>query len=357
MVKFTLNPMTNTLGFTPTPEDVDWVLYLAKKFKRLFGGDDYIDYSPERAAEVYQDSNIEFVQTPDGRVRSPYQLLFDYRQWPAERRSWGTVTFAGAYAFPGALDRRRKEMIDAFEQKRLLKKGNQKAPRVVKYESIKKLPHFVLQTAYYHDQVGSNLTIDRPLFSTPVTVRGVECQCVREWDVAQAHGDVKKLPTFEESRLANTIGVAIGITAQSRDGRWHWVRRKRSKDVAVYPGMWHVPFSFALALGDHSLEAKDLNTLIHFDLGSERSEELAGLEVSDFGALKPVAFCRDLARGGKPQFFFELPALIPLEDLQQKAWDTTSEYTGKIQAISEQEESPNVSPELVCFLLLKSFPQ
>jgi len=340
----------------PAATDLELLLTLAEKFKGLFGKDEYIDYSPERAAEAYQDSRIEFIQTPDGRVRSPYQLLVDYRQRPAE--SWGTVTFSGAYTFPGALETRRREMVEEFGQKKLLKKGNQPAPRVVTCDTSRETPHFVLEAAHYHDQVGSNLTIDRPPFSPTITVRGVECRCVREWDVAQANGQVKKLPTFEESRLANTIGVAIGITARSsRDGRWQWLRRKRSKEVAVYPGMWHVPFSFALAFDEHSRTVNDLNTLIRFDLASERSEELAGLEVSDFGTLKPVAFCRDLARGGKPQFFFELPLRISLEDLLRRTKDTTEEFVGKIQPISELQEGPKVSPELVCFLLLKSFPE
>lgn len=347
MPKVEYDPTTNSWSLGPTESDLHQV---AKALEWLFRREQYIDYSPDRAAEAYQDSNIQLVQTPDGRVRAPYQLLVDYRRWPA-RQAWGTIAFAEAYSFPGALANHKTAMIHQFERQKLLKKGNQMAPRVMRCELQRKVPHFVLQSAYYYDQVGSNLTLDFP-FAAPIPVGAVECRCVREWDVAQAHGKVKQLPEFEESKLANTVGVAIGMTAKSRDGHLHWLRRKRSKTVAVYPGMWHVPFSFALAIDEHSRSVKDIRSLIRFDLANERAEELGGLDYSDFGELRPVALCRDLARGGKPQFFLELPCLVPFEDLRRKAVDTTSEFAGKIESISDGEEEM-FSPELACFMLLK----
>lgn len=347
MPKVEYDPTTNSWSLGPTEWDLQ---HLANALRWLFRRQEFINYSPDHAAEAYQDSNIQFVQTPDGRIRAPYQLLVDYRQWPSNR-GWGTIEFAEDYCFPGALAKHKTAMIRQFERQNLLKKGNQRALRVRRCDLQKKVPHLVVQRAFYHDQVGSNLTLDFP-FANPVPVGDVQCRCVREWDVVQAGGNAKQLPEFEESELANTVGVAIGMTARSRNGRLHWLRRKRSKTVAVYPGMWHVPFSFGLAVDEHSRVAKDIKSLIRFDLGIERAEELGGLEYSDFGELRPVALCRDLARGGKPQFFFELPCLVPFEDLRRKAVDTTSEFAGKIEKISDGEEEM-FSPELACFVLLK----
>ncbi len=276
-------------------------------------------------------------------------MITDYRHSAASERC-GTVSFEGSYSFPGALARHKKHMVDEFNRHKLLKKGNQPAARVKRCEIKNGVPHFVLETAYYYDQVGSNLSLDYP-FPEPIIVADRHCLSVREWDVAQAHGKTKRLPEFAQSKLANTIGVAIGITARSHDGRFHWLRRKRSKTVAVYPGMWHLPFSFALAIDDQAHTAKDVRALIRFDLGHERAEELGGLDYSDFGELRPLAFCRDLARGGKPQFFFDLPCLVPFEDLRRRAVDSTAEFAGKIELISEGEEE-QYSPELACFLLL-----
>src|SRR6185312_16502183 len=114
----------------------------------------------------------------------PYQILVDYRTSPAYQ-GWGRVYFEGEYSFPGALARHRTAMVADFQHRKLLKKGNQSAPRVARFQIENRLPCFFLQSAHYYDQVGSNLTLDY-LFDEPVMVRECQCRCVREWDVAQA---------------------------------------------------------------------------------------------------------------------------------------------------------------------------
>ncbi len=354
MLKVTgeLTPTGVKLSAEPTEAALKFVTEKLSPFFFKLPHDKFIDYSYEKAAEAYADSRIHMVQSRSGDCIAPYQLVFDYRTVPSSN-NWGTFSFEDEpYLFPGELAGHRKAMEAEYGKRGLLKKGNQPAVRVQNFQIKDGHPYLNLQRAHYYDQVGSNLTLDFH-FDKAITVQGQDCHSVREWDVAQASGPKKKLPPFQQSRLANTIGVAIGVTAKSRYGQTHWLRRKRSKTVAVYPGMWHLPFSFALCMDQDGKDVTDLKHLIGFDLNHEKSEELAGLEHSDFGELKPLAFCRDLARGGKPQFFLELPCRVPFEKLKGRVGEhnRAAEFSGDMKLIMDGEEQV-YSPELACLRLL-----
>src|ERR1700733_15712484 len=98
MPRITIDPTGLSIG--TEKEDIALLVDLVRRFKGLFQKTEYVDYSPERSAEAYQDSNINFVQTPDRQVRAPYELIVDYRKWTAEQALWGTVEFGDAYRFP-----------------------------------------------------------------------------------------------------------------------------------------------------------------------------------------------------------------------------------------------------------------
>jgi len=119
--------------------------------------------------------------------------------------------------------------------------------------------------------------------------------------------------------------------------------------------MWHLPFSFAL-----TYEAKrddKLSEFINPDLHHEFAAEL-GLERSDLSPLRPVAFCRDLCRGGKPQFFFDLEARLSTEELRRKLSRATPEYVGSPQFVAvggfAKQPEEKWSPELAAWFLLHS---
>jgi hypothetical protein len=85
------------------------------------------------------------------------------------------------------------------------------------------------------------------------------------------------------------------------------------------------------------------------DWGHELAQEL-GLEVSDFEPPRPLVFCRDMVRGGKPQFFFEIVSRKPLEELRRSIGSDESEYVGKIE--TAEALSKTYSPELLAFSVL-----
>lgn len=336
-----------------TPEDVEYAVQ--KIFKTKY---DVLDYRTSTTEKYYGKTNLNWVQFKSrrGLLRAPYELIVDYRQW-TEGLSWGEVNIVGEYSFPIELSEHRDNMIELLRKKGQLKGGNNQCPRirdVIIQDSG--IPKYLIERAYYYDQVGTNLTLDYPLDS-PVLVSGYENHTVRDWDIFQSGLKMGYLPDMKLSKLANTIGIAVGITAETNSGQVVFIIRKRSKKVAVYPNMLHLPFSFALSPPENDFTQGDLMNIIKFDLGHEQASEL-GLEPTDLSELKPLAFCRDLVRGGKPQFFFEQHSRISYEELCENIRETTpeKEYKSGVKLLDKKGQiTGNFSPELVCFLLLKSF--
>ena len=228
-----------------TPEDIEFIIRSLFRKKTSI-----LDYRITTAEKYYGRSDLRWVEmeTRRGLIRTPYEIVVDYRSWPKDR-SWGEVALAGDYHFPSELSEHRDAMIKLFTKRELLSGANNPCPRISKVDSLNSgVPKYYVQKAWYFDQMGTNLSIDYPL-DTPIIINGVEQFTGREWDIAQSGCNFGKLPNLESSRLANTIGVAVGITAETKDGRTVILRRKRTKKVAVYPNMWHLPFSFALSAG------------------------------------------------------------------------------------------------------------
>ncbi|MFC2019378.1 hypothetical protein ACFLU4_05425 [Chloroflexota bacterium] len=337
-----------------TPDDIEYAMQRLIKRKSTL-----LDYRTSTAEKYYGKTNLNWVQleTRAGLLRAPYDLIVDYRQW-SKGLSWGEVDISGEYAFPTELSEHRYEMIELLRRKGQLKGGNNQCPRIRSMHiQDSRVPKYSVERAWYFDQVGTNLTLDYPLDS-PISVNGFDQYTVRDWDITQSGLTMGYLPDMKSSKLANTIGIAIGITAETKSGQTVIIIRKRSKKVAVYPNMLHLPFSFALSPPQEDFIHGDLMSIIKFDLGHEQASEL-GLEPTDLDELTPVAFCRDLIRGGKPQFFFEQHSRISFEDLCENIRESTpvKEYkSGVIPIGVKSQVNGNFSPELLCFLLLKAHP-
>lgn len=348
------NASGNTVSIEPTAQDLSYLLGLLP-WKR----EDFLDYSLTEVAKHY---NIPWIKisTRKGEISAPYQMIHDYGQ-PTQKSNWGTAKISSDFEFPSALIPHRSKMVEIFEKKGLLKKGNSSCPRVASFQLLNSVPQFDLQLASYFDQVGTNLTLDYRL-AAPLISNANACSTVREWDISQAQVQYGSLPSFKQSQLANTIGVSIGITAHTKDGKKVILKRKRSSKVAVYANTWSTPFGFALALEQDAVRNKVLpiEDLIRRDYNHEFAEEL-GLQFLDFTPPRPIAFCRDLLRGGKPQFFLEAEALIPFEELRKKLQDHSNEYSSRIKITHEKDSTTKidtrVSPEYKCFLILASLKE
>jgi hypothetical protein len=162
-----------------------------------------------------------------------------------------------------------------------------------------------IQKARYWDQARSNLILDW-------TVPGQRPpQRLRDLLVAK-YGS--KLPDLNDRRMANTIGVACLIFFWEK-GRLIPYLIRRVEKVGVFPGGLHTTASGA-ANWPKGLE-KSFENFFTQAMYDELREEV-GLVREDIADLKPMAFCREYLRGGKPQIFYAGFTRLTRSELRKK---------------------------------------
>jgi len=160
-----------------------------------------------------------------------------------------------------------------------------------------------LRPAKYTDQMTTNMALhfrfrdvidhDIELKNRPVArdLRQLDCN---EIDI----GKVKKLKPFGESVLVNSVGICAMVLSSDEyfmvPHRVDWVVREA--------GLRTVSVGHALKWDDSIREAR-LTSYLEERLRAEARQEL-GLTKNDIKEIIPLAFCRELDRGGKPQFFY-----------------------------------------------------
>ena len=193
-----------------------------------------------------------------------------------------------------------------------------------------------LQNAHYFDQIRTNLTIDLPLVG-----RDAE-ESLREYDLRKSTNK-KNLPEFKDSVLANTVGAsAIWYTEVDPDDKskkninrlkdpYMIFLRPRNKGVGVFSNMFGTTSGVVEPPRYYDFHGLSLEEYVKYEmlreffyesnykgLGHKLEEMLENKETSwekikEFYEkaltdleieIKPLAFTRDLIRGGKPQFFF-----------------------------------------------------
>lgn len=354
-MKIAFNPQT---GFPEIELDLKSIANLiASVFPEK---NEFINYNPSWVREYYNNNDINWLRsTSDRRIFAPYEVINDYRSNPIE--NWGTYKFTGDFEFPTILSRVKDEMIKIFTEKGLLYKGDNPCPRVSNVVSSQNSLSFDIQKAYYFDQVATNLSLDY-CHKQSICER-IKRKTIRDWDKYQSKTTNGKIPTFTKSKLANTIGVALGIITTNKKGEKVIIIRRRTSSVAVYRNMFHLPFSFSLNFDSHTLENNHIGSikeLIKPDFRHEQAEEL-GLEPAeiDFSQVKPLLFCRDLYRGGKPQFFLELEIKTPFEDLAKRITESSGkrqEFLKKTIGLTFEETKKSLrgfSPELIAYMVAR----
>jgi hypothetical protein len=150
-----------------------------------------------------------------------------------------------------------------------------------------------VQKATYYDQAKSNLVLD---YQGAV---GGSRKSLRSILSTERPG---RLPDLGDARLANTLGAAA-LLVYSRDGLKLPLVVARTHDVSVYRGGWHCTVSTATGWPRDMKPTGDLQTFVADRLIEQLYREV-GIEKEAIVWLEPVAFCRELMRGGKPQIFY-----------------------------------------------------
>ncbi len=203
------------------------------------------------------------------------------------------------WPLPEDLKKHGDEAVKLFKALGKLRKDEGKwlNADAVRISSVKPSGLFTCESASYFDQVATNLTMDwrSGLIEGGGTIRSSD-------DLERPVNGA--LVPLEDSNLANTVGTAVMF--YDRNLRRALVRTRAGWQAAVGPGL-HCTASGALEVthlvgGDHGIE---------FFLPGTQLEILreTGL-TSDKYLLFPVAFARELPRGGKPQLFYAAVCLV-----------------------------------------------
>lgn len=156
--------------------------------------------------------------------------------------------------------------------------------------------------AEYNDQRRSGLILD---------FRAAGFPTLREMLRAE-YGSV--LPPLSDDRMANTLGIAMLIVVEVQGRPAGYCVRRAKKGVAVFQNSWHCTASGA-AKWPAVVPHDSLYTAIANDMLAELEEEV-GLTDADLTYFMPVAFSREMLRGGKPQLFFVAGTALTPEQLK-----------------------------------------
>lgn len=190
----------------------------------------------------------------------------------------------------------------------------------LRIRSIKKDGMILCEKAKYFTQVATNITLD---WATGKLLDGVHT--IRSGIERPKKG---RLPDLEKSVLANTLGVAVMFF----DTKLNPIIRVRSDDLAsiqekglhcTASGVFEVPDGQEPGCFDFSLLTRGMANEIYREVNLKEHEYI----------LFPVAFARELPRGGKPQLFFAAISLVSHEKLRQAALSAIEayEYVGEIE--------------------------
>jgi len=342
-----------------TPENI---ALLASIWNSLVGEKNpFINYSTTWNRMYYSDENINWLKTDYNGIviNAPFEVLYDYRQQPV--KNWGTYHYKGEFALSPKLAQVKEEMLRIFNNSNKIYKNNSYCPRVSDIKITPDGPVLEIQKATYYDQVSTNLSIDYKHKAEIAKI--LEAGTLRDWDVLQSGTEKGHLPELSKSKLANTIGVAAGIITTNKAGREVVLLRKRTSSVAVNPGTLSLPLSFALNFDvtTDDKPAGTLSDLIRSDLRHEQAQEL-GLDVSEleFENIKPLLLCRELCRGGKPQFILEIKTRYTYEELTKKIKESPvnrREFTSKIEGFTIEDISRSkckFSSDVLAFIVSKA---
>jgi hypothetical protein len=163
-----------------------------------------------------------------------------------------------------------------------------------------------VQRATYHDQAHSNLILDFDR-DKPGAYPSLRSQLLAR--------DSGHLPRLGDRRLANTLGVAA-LVFYTSNGQWIPYMVRRVKKVGVFPGGLHCTAS-GVAKWPPAPDNKTLSNFATEHMLYEIEEEV-GLKGEDLIDLRPLALCREMARGGKPQLFYGGFTLLDRQALRQR---------------------------------------
>jgi len=253
----------------------------------------YLDYGKWR--DFYPELGTQFRIQYGRELRTldlPYQCLIDVsaEETPSLPRMLVEPSIS-RFSLDPELELDRREAFEAF----CIDKPNVTDGPIA---GIAKLGHLdggdlvvALHRAGYFDQIKTNLTLDYVSQGSGRALRARD----------QKRATRGALPSFSESALVNSIG-ASAVVLRHVDGRPMIFAHIRKLDLGTFAG--HLGTVSGVVNYFDGQPCHELATHAGWSMVREFERE-TGLNAEEVGLrVAPLAFCRELVRGGKPQFFF-----------------------------------------------------
>lgn len=155
-----------------------------------------------------------------------------------------------------------------------------------------------------YDHATRTLTLQKCLYSDGMKSNYAMEQLRELFQAEYGH----RLPPLTDARLSNGIGTAVVVFTPAGP-----YLPRRARGQAVFPRGYHCTASGEAVWSD----AKGFDEIFTANICRELEEEV-GLKRTDLDWVRPVAFCREFLRGGKPQFFFTGFTRLTAEELAER---------------------------------------
>jgi len=280
-------------------------------YGQLPQSDRFIDYSLAFRNGYYNNDMARIRIRREGEIREeplPYKIIVDYSTTPAATIRIDAQQPAGRFGLPVELKNATDPILAEYCKAR---PGVEDNP-AVSIRSLKKLSdRYVceLRMITYFDLVRTNQTLDMPL-----DIAGEEGETtMRIRDL----GPGGKLRTFEDSILANPIGVSavwyMHRRNESRENRLQFFLKPRRSKIGIFNRMMGTISGTAQPpaggrFADDRLEEyakKEMLRKFYKETGFDCYMAISGHTEAEI-EIVPLAFARELMRGGIPQFFFAI---------------------------------------------------
>lgn len=186
----------------------------------------------------------------------------------------------------------------------------------------------VVRLAAY-DPATRTLTVQKAMYSDGVKSNYAMEHLQETFQAEYGH----RLPPLSDARLSNGIGTAAVVFTPTGP-----YLPRRAKGQAVFPRGYHCTASGEAVWHD---DAETFDEIFTANIYRELDEEV-GLSPGDLDWIRPVAFCRELLRGGKPQFFFQGYTKLSAGELGERRRAAIARQIAR----GVQEVEDDVAPDL-----------
>lgn len=232
-------------------------------------------------------------------------------------------------------------------------------PRMASFEKVGDNEYCCsFEKTTYYKQIRTNLTMDYPL-----DVPGVGEKTMRELEMKKIVGThSRRLPSLSDSGLANVVGVSA-IWCMGKAGKRKYYLLPRKLNVGVYENMLGMPSGDIECPRGNKFPNDSLVDFLKWEIAREFAEEtgiadterdpkayskpLDESKINHYTKLNiiPLAFLREMLRGGKPQMFFLICTDVISDKELQKCFRASM---GKLEFSNGFFTNAKLSTEVAC---------